>query len=1021
MVPPGTLTRRDAAAPHATTAAFDAAVALQLTGDVAGAEQAWRRFLITAPRHAAAHNNLGACLAARGERGAALACFATAAELDPAYGDAFHNFGLVLAGLGQHADAVGPLARAASLEPARAPWWADLATAHAGAGQQPEAVAAYERALALAPDDPAILLAMASPLRALGRAADALAAVERVLAQAPRAAAAWANLGILRRELGDLPGSLAALERAQALDPALPLGVAELAKTLVALGRRDAARRAAEWLSAEQPHLPEAWNTLGAVAFEQGDYDVAEAAYRATLTLRPGDVTAEWNRALLELLRGDLAAGFAQFEVRTQMKVAGDAPRADLPPAWDGRPLAGERLLVLAEQGLGDLVQFARFVPALKALGAGHVTLECPPTLAPLIAALPGVDALVPPGAPCPAADRHVRLLSLAHHLRITLEGIPLGAGYLEAPARPVAARVRALAGPRVAIAWAGNPKHTRDRVRSLAFDALAPLLAVPGVSFVSLQQGAAREALAAAPQVLDLGPALADLGDAAAAIAACDLVITVDSALAHLAGALGVPTWTLLPAVPDWRWRLEATDTPWYDAMRLVRQPALDAWAPVVQGVARALGDVVAGADPRTVAMAVAPDAAHERAPAVRLSTVTRLAHVSAPTPATIAAVAAQLAPRTPVVIGWPVGTPSGWGTYGFHLAQALARSPRVAPVLAAAPELASLEAEDAQAIARLPRVADGAAPEGAVHLTALGTALTGGAPSFTAARNAGLFFLEDTALDAATARRARGYDVLVAGSDWNAELVAAATGHPHVVRVWQGVDPVRFQPRPRSHRLADRFVVFSGGKLEYRKGQDLVIAAFRRFRERHPEALLVTAWHNLWPETLRGVDAMGHVQGLPSIEGGRLQLVPWLVANGIPAEAVHDLGPVTAAEVAHALRACDVALFPNRAEGGTNLVAMEAMACGVPAIIAANTGQRDLLTAGGAIALERQGAVRAVAPYRGTAGWGESDVDEIVDALERVHADRDAARAIGLAGAAHVGAWTWARQVDHLLDAIA
>ncbi|MBI3792856.1 MAG: glycosyltransferase family 4 protein, partial [Gemmatimonadetes bacterium] len=339
--------------------------------------------------------------------------------------------------------------------------------------------------------------------------------------------------------------------------------------------------------------------------------------------------------------------------------------------------------------------------------------------------------------------------------------------------------------------------------------------------------------------------------------------------------------------------------------------------------------------------------------------------------------------------------------------------------PELGAVPVIDALDADVADLVTHIRREVPAERVAHAVHLTALGTGLVGGAPSFTVYRNAGIAFLEDTAFDAATTRRARGYDLLVAGSRWNAELLASLGGPP-VACVWQGVDPLVFQPRPRSQRFADRFVVFSGGKLEYRKGQDLVVAAFRIFQARHPEALLVTAWHNLWPETMRGLDAMGHVRGLPDVTAGRLDVTGWLVDNGIPAEAVHDLGVVTPAETAHALRACDVALFPNRAEGGTNLVAMEAMACGVPAIVAANTGQRDLLTPGGAIALERQGAVRAVAPYRGTAAWGESDLDEIVAALELAWADRDAARARGLAGAAHVGAWTWTRQVNALLDVV-
>ncbi|MBI3789773.1 MAG: tetratricopeptide repeat protein, partial [Gemmatimonadetes bacterium] len=670
MVPPGTL--RPRAAARATTradAAFDAAVALQLAGDVLGAERAWRRYLIDAPRHAAAHNNLGGCLAARGERGAALACFATAAELDPAYGDAFHNFGLVLAQVGQHADAIAPLTRAVELAPTRAAWWADLGSAQVGAGRDADALASFARGLAIAPGDPALLLAQATPLRALGRVAEAVTSIEGVLARVPNAPQAWANLGLLRRDQRDLDGAVQALERALALDPKSALALAELSSTLVALGRLAPARRAAEWLTAEHGLLPEAWDALGAVAFEQGDYDVATACYDTALTLRPDDIAANWNRALLELLRGDVREGFMRFEHRKRVRLPGQPAAPALPHEWDGRALDGERVLVLAEQGLGDQLQFARYLPALKALGASHVSVECAPTLAPLLATLPGIDVIVPAGAPLPAADLHARLLGFPLRLGTTLDTIPLAEGYLEAPARPVADRVRALAGPRIGLAWAGNPLHTRDRVRSVPFTALAPLLDVEGVRFVSLQKGTAAAALALAPHVLDLGPWLDDLADAAAAIAELDLLVTVDSALAHLAGALGVPTWTMLPHVPDWRWRLETSDTPWYDSMRLVRQPARDAWAPVVGAVADGVRRIASGEAAEEVEPVVQGDAPARVMPGGRPVAIAALDVATRDTaPSELVSPSASggdaardRALRTPVVIGWPAGVASG------------------------------------------------------------------------------------------------------------------------------------------------------------------------------------------------------------------------------------------------------------------------------------------------------------------------------------------------------------------------
>ncbi len=1002
MVPPGTLAPRAAkrrgTAPASSDAGFKAAVALHVAGDLTGAERAYRRFLIDAPRHAAAHNNLGSILATRDELGAALACYATAAELDANYGEAFHNFGLVLTMIEQPAEAIAPLEQAVRLEPRRVNWWRTLGNARTATGDHDGAVAAYDRALALDAADATTLANRAVALRCLGRYNEAIANSEAALDAEPRAIDVWTNLGTLHREVRNFAASLAALHRAMAVDPAHGVAVTEIANTLAAMNRLPDARRAAEWATAEFDALPQAWSALAMVAFEQGDYEAARTAFASAMALRPDDASVNWNLAILELLCGEFREGLARFEHRKRIHLPGERRRAQLPPEWDGTPMHGARVVVLAEQGLGDQIHFARYIPALKQCGASHVTVECAGPVRSLFALLPGIDAFIAPDAPLPEADLHVRLMGLALRLGTTLDTVPLGDGYLRAPVRPAAERARALPGPRVGIVWAGNPSHSRDGQRSMPLDALREVLAIPGVTFVSLQKGGG-DALTAYPQVHDLARHDADLGDTAAVIAELDLVIAIDSAIAHVAGALGTPVWCALSHVPDWRWRIDRDDTPWYSSMRLLRQPTRGDWPSVVGAIADGVRALAAGQSASSIRPQVhAPDA------------------VRADTPSARARPGAGL--RSTVSIGWQVGATTGWGTYGLHLCRHLVRSSRAAPILAQEPMTVALTDADRAMLDALPR-AVGAEGPAAVHLAGLGNQLRGAAPIFTSQHNAGVIFLEDTALDGAASRRARGFDQLVAGSTWN-EALLRSIGHPRVTCVWQGVDPALFHPAARNAQFGERFVIFSGGKLEFRKGQDLVVAAFRIFRSRHPEALLVTAWHNHWAEWMAGIDAAGHVRGVPALVNGRLEVTRWLVDNGVPADAVHDLGVRSQAEIATILHGCDVALFPNRAEGGTNLVAMEAMACGVPSIVAANTGQLDLLTPHGAIVLAEQGRVTPNTMVRGTDGWGESSVDEMVEALERCWQDRAWARARGLAGAAHVGTWTWARQAEMLLDAV-
>ncbi len=399
-------------------------------------------------------------------------------------------------------------------------------------------------------------------------------------------------------------------------------------------------------------------------------------------------------------------------------------------------------------------------------------------------------------------------------------------------------------------------------------------------------------------------------------------------------------------------------------------------------------------------------------------------------------AAAPLHLMPRAPeaVVLDWPIGTGTGWQVFGLNLALELAREGRITPLLLEPTDANALHPLHRHVLAvplaqhtelRALRAAAGAAGMRTEYpvLRALGNGFQGieGHRSLTSDRDIGVIFFEDTALDADALARARRCDTIVAGSGWNG-LVLRAAGLTNVRVIPQGIDPSIFHPAPPTGLLAGRFVVFSGGKLEYRKGQDLVIAAFREFRARHPEALLLTAWHNPWPQTIIGLDTAGLVRGLPAVdERGRLALGPWLATNGLGADAVLDLGALPNQQIAQAVREADVALFPNRCEGGTNLVAMEAMACGVPTILSANTGHLDLLQlTDAALPLTRQQPVRGRCPlYRGTEGWGESDVAEIVARLEDVYQDRDASRSMGRRGAeALQGGWSWRQRAAEMID---
>lgn len=391
---------------------------------------------------------------------------------------------------------------------------------------------------------------------------------------------------------------------------------------------------------------------------------------------------------------------------------------------------------------------------------------------------------------------------------------------------------------------------------------------------------------------------------------------------------------------------------------------------------------------------------------------------------------------PRT-VVINWQLSSFHGWGVYGLNLALNWARDPdlRLVSAQEVSPHLLSIDPLSQVALeptiqASASLVAQVAASQGGVIestgpvLLALNARMSAQPAahdtSLTGDPTIGVAFLESAHMAPEAVERGAATSMILAGSSWN-EALLRAHGLHRVRTVLQGVDPALFHPAPRRGFLADRFLVFSGGKLERRKGQDLVLGAFRQFAKRHPDALLVTAWHSPWPHLARKLDVSGLAAPIPFHASGAVDVIGWAVANGLRRDQVLDIGLIPNAAMPQVLREMDVAVFPNRCEGGTNLVAMEAMACGVPAILSRNSGHLDLIEGDNCYPLIRQGELPGKEGPRGDVpGWGESDVEEIVAALEAAYADRDEARRRGLAGAATLSRLSWAQTAQGVKDVI-
>jgi len=326
----------------------------------------------------------------------------------------------------------------------------------------------------------------------------------------------------------------------------------------------------------------------------QGHNQEAIACYREALRHQP-----EWPEAHLALahtllVQGDFERGWEEMEWRWRLPGVSLTPFEQ--PLWAGESLAGRRILLWAEQGFGDTTQFVRFAAGLKPLGA-TVILECQPALARLMRSCPGVDEVVSFGSPLPTFDVHAPLQRLPWILRTTLASIPAEAPYLEADPELVErwrSRLAPYHGLKVGLVWAGNPRQVSNRSRSLDPAQLAPVLSVPGVSWFGLQKESGTGLQPVASQYTDLGAELTDFSETAGALANVDLLITVDTAAAHLAGALARPVWTLLSCPFDYRWLMDHEDSPWYPTMRLFRQRSAGEWSPVVARVERALRELL-------------------------------------------------------------------------------------------------------------------------------------------------------------------------------------------------------------------------------------------------------------------------------------------------------------------------------------------------------------------------------------------------------------------------------------------
>ena len=546
------------------------------------------------PAFVVAWTNLGNALLAAGRADEAVAAHRRAIELEPGLAEAHCNLGNALHAQGHLDEAAAALRRAIELKPALAEAHNNLGNTLKSQGHFESAIAAYRRALATRPDYSDAWYNLGNTLLSERQPADAERAYARALSLAPNIPEALNNRGQALRELGRLDEAFEACTKAISLKPDYAGVHTNLGKILQALRRWDDAIGAHHRAISLQPGLVEAWANLGNALVALNRLDGASKAYQEALRLRPDSAETAYNACLVQLLQGDLPSVWEGYELRWRLRNLRQRPVQNR-PAWNGtEPLAGRSIVVFSEQGLGDTLQFARYIPLLADRGAiVHAVVQ--KSLKSLIGTVRGAALVTTSEQPWPECDLHCPLLSLPRAFGTTLATIPATVPYIAArrDRKEAAAEwLASVASPRVGVAWAGNPSHPNDRNRSVSIAALAPVLAASLPRWLSLQKElrpGELETLHAAGGV-DLSGHLGDFEDTTGVLALLDLVITVDTSVAHLAGAMGIPTWILLPYAPDWRWLLDREDSPWYPTARLFRQTEPGSWDGALARVAAEL-----------------------------------------------------------------------------------------------------------------------------------------------------------------------------------------------------------------------------------------------------------------------------------------------------------------------------------------------------------------------------------------------------------------------------------------------
>ncbi len=772
------------------------------------------------------------------------------------------------------------------------------------------------------------------------------------------------NLGFCYEEQGKYELALNYYQKYLALLPGSMPGEIRSAYVLSKLGKVEEARQLYNKHLSGNDEKELAFIEMGYMKLRSGYVNDALSFFSDALNVKPDSIDLHYGKAHCQLLLGDFKNGWEEYEWRIKRP---DFPQRTLKktPLAD-QDINGKKILVYSEQGLGDAIQFIRYLPLLKEKGA-YVIFECSDYLYKIFKDYPGYDQRIDNVNVLEEDldyDYFIPLLSLPFYFKTEVKSIPGGVPYLKVEEEKNE-KWQKLIPPsnklKVGIIWAGNPKHRADRERSLPIDKFKPIIDRDDIEIYSLQHGPASLQLTDEySKVHDIRQYNNGLPDAAAIVSNLDLIITIDTSIAHLAGALGKKVWLLITLSPDWRWMLDRDDTPWYPSIKLYRQTRPYDWVSVIQKVNEDL---------------------------TLLINSNNLSEIKSKK-------------EEPLFLALSKGQNFGWAICSNYLKKELSNITG---------NVIDLN-EDENVISK------GLLAGKVIHAIK-GLSLES-LINVRGTENFGYTFFENE-LTEESLTNSKQYNKIFAGSSWGLEKLRDK-GINNSGCLIQGIDPEIFHPMEENLN-PDLFVIFSGGKFELRKGQDLVLKAVKVLQQKYKDVVLLNAWFNSWTSTMDSMKISRHIKYVYQGKNWAQIMRGLYLVNGLDINRVVTLSLVNNNEMAKIYSQTNIGLFPNRCEAGTNLVLMEYMACGKPAIASYNTGHKDILTSENSIMLNEMHDFKLYNSEKELiADWKEPDFDEIIASLEYAYFNREEIKEVGVNAANDMKNFTWAKTAKNLLNLI-